>query len=136
MQLQESPSAPVQEEAPVVASVAPSQEKKPDIMEKPEARPAPPPAPLIEAVPMYRKNPVPLYPRVARRRGYEGKVILEVLVNEEGRVEDLRIFQSSGYKVLDRSAMKSVQSWLFEPGRRGDEKLEMWVKVPIRFDLK
>jgi protein TonB len=137
MQMPESPPHPVQAEAPVMASVAPVLEKAADAPESAvEAAPAPPPAPLVEAVPMYRKNPAPQYPRVARRRGYEGRVILEVLVNEEGNVEDLRIFQSSGHRVLDRAAMKSVQGWLFEPGRRGDEKLEMWVKVPIRFDLK
>ena len=135
MQMPESSSHPVQAEAPVIASIASVQEEAADTSGRAvEAVPAP--APLVEAVPMYRKNPAPVYPRVARRRGYEGKVILEVLVNEEGRVEDLRIFQSSGHKVLDRSAMKSVQSWLFEPGRRGDATLEMWVKVPIRFDLK
>jgi hypothetical protein len=30
----------------------------------------------------------------------------------------------------------SVKAWLFEPGMRGDEKVEMWVKIPIRFQLK
>ena len=96
----------------------------------------PPPPPIREAIPVYRKNPSPKYPRVARKRGYQGTVIMEVLVNREGRVEDLRLFESSGYTVLDRAATASVKNWLFEPGMRGDEKVEMWVKVPIRFRLK
>ncbi|MBW1768802.1 MAG: energy transducer TonB [Deltaproteobacteria bacterium] len=91
---------------------------------------------IREAVPVYRKNPSPKYPRAARRRGYQGTVIMEVLVNREGRVEDLRLFRSSGYTVLDKRAMSSVKNWLFEPGMRGDEKVEMWVKVPIRFRLR
>ena len=137
MQIPEGPQHQVQEEAPAIASIAPVREGAAAVPERPnEAAPAPLPPPLVEATPMYLKNPAPQYPRNARRRGYEGKVILEVLVNEEGSVEDLRIFESSGYRVLDRAAMKSVQSWLFEPGRRGDERVEMWVKVPIRFDLK
>ena len=137
MQIPGGPQHQVQEEAPVIASIATVREGAVALPERPkEAGPAPLPPPLVEAIPMYRKNPAPRYPRNARRRGYEGKVILEVLVNEEGRVEDFRIFESSGYQVLDRAAMKSVQSWLFEPGRRGDERMEMWVKVPIRFDLK
>jgi protein TonB len=73
---------------------------------------------------------------MARRRGYEGIVVLEVLVNTEGKVADHRILQSCGHSVLDRAAMKSVSKWLFKPGMRGQEKVEMWVKVPIRFELK
>ena len=96
----------------------------------------PPVQTIREAIPIYRKNPPPQYPRVARRRGYQGTVVLEVLVNRVGRVEKLRIFQSSGYSVLDKCAIRSVKGWLFEPGRKGDEKVEMWVKLPVRFKLK
>ena len=92
--------------------------------------------PIKEAIPVYRKNPIPKYPRMARRRGYEGTVVMEVLVNRDGRVEDLRLYESSGYKVLDRSAMESVKNWLFYPGKRGNEEVAMWVKVPVRFQLK
>ena len=89
-----------------------------------------------EAIPLYKKNPHPEYPKMARRRGYQGTVVIEVLVNQEGRVGDLRLFQSSGHTVLDRAATGSVKNWLFEPGRRGDKKVDMWVKVPIRFKLR
>jgi protein TonB len=91
---------------------------------------------IREAIPIYRKNPTPRYPRTARRRGYQGTVILEVLVDREGRVGDTRLSQSSGYGVLDRAAMASVKGWSFEPGKRGDEKVDMWVMVPVRFQLK
>jgi protein TonB len=91
---------------------------------------------LREAKPLYRKNPPPKYPRLARKRGYEGTVILEVLVDTRGRVGDLRVLESSGYKVLDRAASKSVKDWLFEPGKRGEEKVEMWVKIPLRFQIE
>jgi protein TonB len=86
--------------------------------------------------PLYQKNPPPEYPRLARRKGYEGIVVLEVLVDEEGRVEDMRLFRSSKHRILDRAAMASVKKWLFEPGMRGGEPVEMWVKIPIRFQLK
>jgi protein TonB len=91
---------------------------------------------LTEAIPVYRKNPPPKYPRIARRRGYEGTVVMEVLVNRKGRVQAVRVHDSSGHTVLDKAAMTSVKKWLFEPGRRGKEKVDMWVKVPIRFRLK
>ncbi|MFO7598639.1 MAG: energy transducer TonB [Candidatus Desulfacyla sp.] len=89
-----------------------------------------------KATPVYRKNPRPEYPRTARRRGYEGTVLLEVLVNSAGKVDELRLEESSGYDILDRSAMKSVRNWVFEPGSIGDRKVDMWVRVPVRFELK
>ena len=95
-----------------------------------------PPLPIQEAIPIYKKNPSPKYPRIARRRGHQGTVILEVLVNRNGWVGELRLFRSSGYSSLDRAALASVEKWLFEPGSRGDEKVDMWIKVPIRFKLK
>jgi periplasmic protein TonB len=96
---------------------------------------SPPPEPVKEAIPVYRNNPPPEYPSIARRRGYEGTVVLEVLVDERGRVSDLEVFQSSGHEALDRAALASVRKWVFEPARRGEQKITMWVKVPIRFKL-
>jgi protein TonB len=91
---------------------------------------------LKEAVPIYRQNPPPGYPRLARRKGYEGTVVLEVLVGREGQVSDLRVFQSCGHAVLDEAAADSVRSWLFDPGKLDNDPVEMWVKVPVRFQLK
>ena len=90
---------------------------------------------LVEARPLYRENPPPRYPRIARKRGYQGTVVLEVLVAREGEVEDLKIYQSSGYKALDKAALSSVRHWIFTPGRRGDVVVDMWVRVPIAFRL-
>ena len=104
--------------------------------ESEETPPAALPPPLVEAVPEYRKNPAPPYPRIARRRGYEGTVILEVLVGPDGKAEEVRLFRSSGYPILDRAAESSVKKWLFRPGKKGDQTVAMWVKVPVRFKLK
>jgi len=90
---------------------------------------------IHEAKPAYRSNPSPKYPRIARIRGYQGNVLLDVLVNADGSVEDVKIFKSSGYPVLDKAAKSTVKLWLFEPGRIGKRKVDMWVRVPIRFEL-
>jgi len=91
---------------------------------------------IIEARPLYRVSPPPKYPTIARKRGYTGNVVLEVFVGRNGSVVDLRVFSSSGHAILDKAAIFSVKSWTFEPGTRGDEKIAMWVRVPIRFELK
>jgi protein TonB len=95
------------------------------------------PAPVIrKAIPLYRVNPPPKYPRAARKKKYQGVVLLEVLVNQAGRVHDLKVLQSSGHVILDKAARVSVKKWEFEPGRHGNDKVDMWVRVPIRFQLK
>ena len=91
---------------------------------------------LEEAQPEYSKNPPISYPNRARRKGYEGTVLLEVLVNRKGTVDDLRILASSGYAILDSSAVKSVKTWSFKPAKKGKNTVDMWVQVPVRFKLE
>jgi len=87
------------------------------------------------ARPLYLTNSAPKYPRLARKKGYEGTVVLDVLVDENGKVEDLILFKSSGHAILDKAAISSVKKWLFEPGTIGRKKVKMRVKVPVRFKL-
>lgn len=89
-----------------------------------------------EAKPLYRTNPAPEYPRMARLKGYQGQVVLKVLVDRRGNVSDLELFQSSGYPVLDQAAVDSVKKWIFVPAMRGTENVDMWVRIPIRFKLE
>ena len=92
--------------------------------------------PVREAIPIYDKNPSPVYPAIAKRKGFQGTVVLEALIEKSGRVGDLKIFKSSGYKVLDRAAVESVKEWTFKPAIRENEEVEMWVRVPVCFQLK
>lgn len=89
-----------------------------------------------EAFPLYKTNPLPVYPRDARKRGFNGTVVLSVFVDESGRVKNLSMFTSSGFRILDDAALNAVKNWLFEPGMKGNRKAAMWVRVPIRFELK
>jgi protein TonB len=94
------------------------------------------PGTLQMAYPRYQLNAPPPYPGLARKRGQEGTVILQVFVNSEGRVDDLKIETPSGFAMLDRAAIKAVRKWRFEPGRRGKVKISMRVRVPVTFKLK
>ena len=73
---------------------------------------------------------------MAKRRKYTGIVTLDVWVTADGRVAQVRIADSSGYAVLDISAAQSVKGWQFTPARRGGLPAEMWVQVPIRYELR
>jgi TonB family protein len=94
------------------------------------------PGTLQMAYPRYQLNDPPAYPRLARKREQQGTVVLQVLVNKTGRVADMRIESSSNYAMLDRAAQNAVRQWIFEPGRKGDLPIEMWVRVPVSFELR
>lgn len=90
----------------------------------------------VKATPLYRQNKQPDYPSLARRRGWQGRVIVAVEVLKTGAVGSVRIHKSSGYAILDESALKAVSRWLFQPGKRKGQPVDMDVVVPIRFTLR
>ena len=96
--------------------------------------PAPVVAPRFDAA--YLNNPRPEYPRLARRLGEHGRVLLHVFVNPAGRPEKIEVRTSSGYARLDQAAREAVQQWHFVPARQGDEAVGAWVLVPITFVLE
>lgn len=49
------------------------------------------------------------YPLLARRRGWQGIVLLSLTVEADGALERVRINRSSGYEVLDRSALDTMR---------------------------
>ncbi len=77
----------------------------------------------------------PPYPPLARRRGYQGRLVLKLLVSKDGRVATVRVVKSSGYSILDRAALKTVKRWRFIPARLGSETIPFWVEVPVVFRL-
>ncbi|OGP53157.1 MAG: hypothetical protein A2Y65_06645 [Deltaproteobacteria bacterium RBG_13_52_11] len=88
------------------------------------------------AIPRYEGNAKPPYPEIARRRGYEGTVRLTVEVLASGQVGGVKVKGSSGYEVLDRSALKAVKEWSFIPAQFGGVPVKSMVIVPITFQLR
>ena len=83
----------------------------------------------------YLDNPKPGYPMIARRRGLEGTVRLDVRVSAEGIPVAVKVRESGGHESLDEAAVTAVWHWRFVPARRGGEPVEASVVVPIRFRL-
>jgi periplasmic protein TonB len=71
-------------------------------------------------------NSPPPYPASARRTGIQGEVRLDVHVGADGKVLDVRLRNSSGSPVLDRSAMNAVRSWRFEPATIDGSPVAEW----------
>jgi protein TonB len=84
----------------------------------------------------YGTNPPPPYPGTARRRGWEGEVLLLVEVSAKGEVRKITVRSSSGYRILDRAALNAVYRWQFQAARRNGRAVAGKVMVPIRFSIK
>ncbi len=137
-EIQRTPIAQTDAEHPVTAAVI-EQHSVEDIAQKQ-------PRPFVseegsrgavtqQARPLDHINPSPLYPRTARRKGWEGTVFLKVLVNPNGIPEKIVVAKSSGYPMLDDSAMETVKQWEFSPAQTGLLKFASWITIPVQFTL-
>jgi protein TonB len=85
----------------------------------------------------YAHAPAPPYPREMLINGIEGTVVLEVLVDVDGRPLEVAIARSSGYRDLDRAAQRQVlRHWRFEPALRDGQPVQARGLVPIEFSLE
>jgi TonB family protein len=80
-------------------------------------------------------SPNPAYPGIAKRNNWEGLVILRVLVKTDGTIGEITVFQSSGYEVLDRSALQAVKKWRYQPALRRGTIVECYMRIPVRYQL-
>lgn len=90
---------------------------------------------LGEVLPGYLRNPAPRYPLLARQRGEEGVVLLQVEVLPTGRCGQITVGSSSGSVLLDEAAVRAVTRWQFKPAKRGGRLVAARVEIPIRFQL-
>jgi periplasmic protein TonB len=84
----------------------------------------------------YLQNPEPVYPPMSKRLNEQGKVLVRVLIGEDGKPQKAELRQSSGYDRLDNAAMNTVMQWRYVPGKRAGLPEAMWFVVPINFVLK
>lgn len=132
-----APSVPIVNNAPVDSTPSPDA-----VQVATAAPPAPTPAPAApepvtepRGFAGYLNNPAPTYPPSALLKGIQGHVILNVHVLASGHAEEVTVFKTSGQRILDDSAIKTVTAWLFEPAKRGSNPIDGWVKVPINFKI-
>ncbi len=83
----------------------------------------------------YLNNPKPVYPMVAKSRGWQGKVMLRVLISAAGISAKVEIERSSGHEILDDAAVETVKTWKFVPAKHGDTAVDDWALIPIVFSL-
>lgn len=78
----------------------------------------------------------PDYPASEKRAGHEGSTILEIYVDENGRVTEARVKASSGFDALDQAAVKqALRSWRLLPGTKDGKPEPMWYVISMKFSL-
>lgn len=75
------------------------------------------------------------YPPVAKKNGVKGYVVLSVLVEMDGSVNQVQVLESSPSGIFDSAALQGIRAWHFEPAKYKGDTVRVWAKQKIRFDL-
>jgi TonB family protein len=89
--------------------------------------------PLQQPTPLFESAPVD-FPLALWDQGAEGETVLMVHITPMGTVDSVYVHESSGYAQFDSAAVVGAQLLRFNPGRKGDRRVDMWARLPVRFD--
>jgi protein TonB len=96
-----------------------------------------PAEPVLVKKPKFLQSPnYPEYPAIARRRGQQGTVWLEILLSEKGQQLRLSIARSSGFVALDEAAKVAVARWQLAPYQMNGVAVRSRVQVPVEFVIR
>ena len=73
----------------------------------------------------------PAYPEFAREAQIQGKVILHVLVDKNGRVKNVKVIR--GVTGLNEAAVDAIKKWVFKPALSNNKPVAVWVEIPMDF---
>jgi len=76
------------------------------------------------------------YPPLLRDAGIGGRVVVWFFIDEVGRVQHIRMAQSSGQASLDAAAMTVAEVYEFTPALNGDRPTAVWVQFPVIFQAQ
>lgn len=76
------------------------------------------------------------YPPLLRDAGIGGTANIWFFIDENGRVQDTRIQESSGHAQLDDAALRVADIMEFTPALNRDKKVPVWVAFPITFQVR
>ncbi len=142
----ERPPEPKVVETPEPLPPIPDAVDIPKPVEKPTlpAFRAPHPAPVtpapvqarVDAPPRPKRAIRPDYPKGSRQRGEQGDVVVEMMVNPQGEVDEATVVSSSGFVELDEAALRAVRFAKFTPARSGGETVASIARITLAFKLK
>jgi protein TonB len=91
------------------------------------------PYPGDTGAPGIESRVAPVYPKNASHRDLRGDVVIRVLVLSSGNIGKAEVAKSSGYSILDESALRAVRKWKFKPRIKEGRPVDEWISVTVSF---
>jgi len=98
--------------------------------------------PALDIIPVVKEPSIkgrrvqPEYPKRALRMRQEGVVWLHVLIDEDGKRQDIKLHKPSQYALLNQAAIKAVKKWNFDPNVVNGRPVQSWMEIPIEFRIQ
>jgi periplasmic protein TonB len=86
------------------------------------------------AAPSVLRRVDPEYSEEARKAKYSGAVMLSIVVNTDGRADNIRVVKSLGMG-LDEKAIEAVERWRFRPGTKDGTPVPVRAQIEVNFRL-
>lgn len=83
----------------------------------------------------YILPPQTVYPPMSKRMGEQGKVVLRILVGENGKPDQVLVQTSSGYTRLDEAGRQAGLRAIFKPHLEDGRAVPVYVILPLNFQL-
>lgn len=90
--------------------------------------------PIEQPILMPGESPF-VYPTALWDQRIKGETLLLLRITQEGAVDSISVFVSSGHMQFDSAAVTGARKLRFVPGKQGDKPVRMWTKLPVRFSL-
>jgi protein TonB len=141
--------------APPVPRPVPREPDPVEAFDAPEEAPVPPPAPQpesvapepkvragdlvdiasVDIVPKPMQRGIPEYPKRAKRKRQQGRVPLELLIDEKGQVTQVKLVDGVDASDLTQAALDAARSWRYTPALKGNQRVRVWKPVTVNFTL-
>ena len=87
--------------------------------------------------PQARNRPLPAYTAEAKARRIQGIVVLQCVVDTEGRCQDVTVTRSlDSVYGLDGEAIKTAREWRFTPGTLNGTPVKVQIVLEFSFNLR
>ena len=85
--------------------------------------------------PAFIHREMPVYPLLARRLGKEGRVVLKLLIDKNGTLQDIEVIETSGFGFTE-AAVAAIKKSAFSPAYSNGEKVPSKAILSVRFNLE
>jgi len=77
----------------------------------------------------------PQYTEVARKARLQGTVIVEAIIDEQGRVQNVKVLKGLPMG-LDKAAVEAVQKWRFKPAMFQGKPVKVYYSLTVNFQVQ